>query len=271
MGSGAGVVCARSRRALPRSASASASPAPRGDLRAQSVRSRAPVGGGLPWPRRARAARRRARARRSGSRRNASNCPRHRHGQAGAVTRLEREEDALPTLLSPELRDLALDPDRRQARKPPGDTAIERGDAVDLAVAILLGRDFHPRWAMVDGRSRRDLPQGRGTSAPHRPGGRRSLSANYWRDGASSLGSSSPLGRPRCAPAAPPGEPDSRPRSARAAASPRCARARTGRFGDLWHGQRWLIRPFKDEPCLRKLENRATELSGPRSSRPRAG
>jgi hypothetical protein len=24
-------------------------------------------------------------------------------------------------------------------------------------------------------------------------------------------------------------------------------------FGDLGHGRRWLIRPFKDEPCLRKL------------------
>src|SRR5918994_2314386 len=36
-------------------------------------------------------------------------------------------------------------------------------------------------------------------------------------------------GRPRCAPAALPGEPDSRPRSARAGASPRFVRARTGR------------------------------------------
>ena len=53
-------------------------------------------------------------------------------------------------LLSPELRDLALDPDRRQARKPPGDTAIERGDAVDLAVAILLGRDFHDAMLPAD-------------------------------------------------------------------------------------------------------------------------
>jgi hypothetical protein len=29
-----------------------------------------------------------------------------------------------------------------------------------------------------------------------------------------------------------------------------------GVFSDLWHGRRWLIRPFKDEPCLRKLEIR---------------
>ena len=46
----------------------------------------------------------------------------HRHREARAVVRvLEREEDALPRLLAPQLGDLALDPDRRQPREPAGD------------------------------------------------------------------------------------------------------------------------------------------------------
>ena len=45
--------------------------------------------------------------------------PRDRHGQARAVVRvLQGEEDALPRLLAPQLRDLALDPDGRQPREP---------------------------------------------------------------------------------------------------------------------------------------------------------
>jgi hypothetical protein len=68
----------------------------------------------------------------------------HRHGEAGAfVGVLEREEDALPAILAAELRDLAFDPDGRQAREPVGDAAVERGDAVDAPVAVLDRLDLH--------------------------------------------------------------------------------------------------------------------------------
>mgnify|MGYP003694418805 CR=1 FL=1 len=39
-------------------------------------------------------------------------------------------------VLAPQLGDLALDPDRRQALQPRGDAAVERADGVDLAVAV---------------------------------------------------------------------------------------------------------------------------------------
>ncbi len=69
---------------------------------------------------------------------------RHRHGQAGTVARiLEREEDALPALLPPELGDLALDPDRGQSREPGGNAAVERGDGENLPIAVLLRLDLH--------------------------------------------------------------------------------------------------------------------------------
>jgi hypothetical protein len=69
---------------------------------------------------------------------------RHRDGQAGAVGGiLEREEHRLPPRLPPELRHLPLDPDSRQAREPGGDAAVERGDRVDLALAVLDRLDLH--------------------------------------------------------------------------------------------------------------------------------
>jgi hypothetical protein len=71
-------------------------------------------------------------------------CARHAHRQAGAVAWiLEREEDALPTRLTAELRDLAFDPDAREAREPRSDSAVERGDAVDLPLAVDLMLDLH--------------------------------------------------------------------------------------------------------------------------------
>ena len=69
---------------------------------------------------------------------------RDRHAQAGAVRRvLEREEDGLPAQVTPQLSDLALDPHRRQPREPLGDTTIEGGDGVDLAVAVVDRLDLH--------------------------------------------------------------------------------------------------------------------------------
>src|SRR5262245_32984618 len=69
---------------------------------------------------------------------------RHRDAEARAVLRvLEREEDARPALRAPQLRDLALDPDRGQAGEPGGDPAVERADGVDLAVAVRGRLDLH--------------------------------------------------------------------------------------------------------------------------------
>ena len=69
---------------------------------------------------------------------------RHRHAEARAVVRvLEREEDALPALLAAQLGHLALDPDRRQPREPVADAVVERGDGVDLAVAVFDRLDLH--------------------------------------------------------------------------------------------------------------------------------
>src|SRR5581483_1806358 len=63
---------------------------------------------------------------------------RHRDAEARPVARiLEREEDALPALVTAELRDLALDPHARQAPEPGGHTAVERRDGEDLAVAVV--------------------------------------------------------------------------------------------------------------------------------------
>jgi hypothetical protein len=68
----------------------------------------------------------------------------HRHAEAGAVVRvLEREEDRLPALLALELRDLTLDPERRQPGEPVGHAPVEGGDRVDLAVAVLERLDLH--------------------------------------------------------------------------------------------------------------------------------
>ena len=68
---------------------------------------------------------------------------RDRARQARAVGRiLEREEDVRPAGVAAELRDLALDPDGREAGDPVGDAAVERGDGVDLAVAVLQGLDL---------------------------------------------------------------------------------------------------------------------------------
>jgi hypothetical protein len=69
---------------------------------------------------------------------------RHRDAEARAVLRvLEREEDARPAVRAPQLRDLALDPDRRQALQPGGDAAVEGADGEDLAVAVLDRLDLH--------------------------------------------------------------------------------------------------------------------------------
>jgi hypothetical protein len=67
-----------------------------------------------------------------------------RRRQAGPVLGvLEREEDAAPALVAAELGHLALDPERRQAREPVGDTAVEAGDGVDLLVPVEQRRDLH--------------------------------------------------------------------------------------------------------------------------------
>src|SRR5207244_3212996 len=67
-----------------------------------------------------------------------------RHAETCPVGRiLEREEHALPARVAPQLGDLALDPDARQSRQPVGDAAVERGDGVDLAVAVLKSLDLH--------------------------------------------------------------------------------------------------------------------------------
>ena len=79
----------------------------------------------------------------------------HRDAEAGAVGRvLEREEDGLPALLAAELGDLALDPDGGQAREPLGDAAVERGDGVDLPVAVLDCLDLHRRQHATRSRRR---------------------------------------------------------------------------------------------------------------------
>ena len=70
---------------------------------------------------------------------------RHLRRQARAVLGvLEREEDGRPALLAPELRHLALDPQRRQAVQPRCDARVERADAVDLASVDLRRLDLHP-------------------------------------------------------------------------------------------------------------------------------
>ena len=69
---------------------------------------------------------------------------RHRRRQARARLRvLEREEDGLPAGLAAELGDLALDPHRRQPLEPLGDPAVERGDGIDLAIAVDERLDRH--------------------------------------------------------------------------------------------------------------------------------
>ncbi len=70
--------------------------------------------------------------------------PGHGRRQARPVLQvLEREEHALPAVLAAQLGDLALDPERGQARKPGADTAVERGDGVDLPVAVERRLDLH--------------------------------------------------------------------------------------------------------------------------------
>src|SRR5436190_16891816 len=69
-----------------------------------------------------------------------------RHAEARAVCRiLQREEDALPARVAPQLGHLAFDPDRRQPREPVCDAAVERADRVDALVAVLNRIDLHPR------------------------------------------------------------------------------------------------------------------------------
>jgi hypothetical protein len=69
---------------------------------------------------------------------------RDRHADARAIGRvLEREEDGLPARVAPELRDLSFDPDRGQAAQPVRHAAVERGDRVDLAIAVLKCLDLH--------------------------------------------------------------------------------------------------------------------------------
>ena len=70
----------------------------------------------------------------------------HRHAEARAVGGIfQREEDALPALLATEIRDLALDPDGRQARKPVADAAVEGGHAEDPPVPVFDRLDLHAR------------------------------------------------------------------------------------------------------------------------------
>ena len=71
--------------------------------------------------------------------------PCDRDAETRSVRRiLEREEDGCPARVAAELGHLALDPDRRQPAEPVRDAAVERRDAVDLAVAVLDRLDLHP-------------------------------------------------------------------------------------------------------------------------------
>ena len=68
----------------------------------------------------------------------------HLHADArAALGILEREEHRLPALLPPQLGDLAVDPDRRQAAEPRADALVERADGVDLAPVDLRRFDLH--------------------------------------------------------------------------------------------------------------------------------
>src|SRR5262249_56287972 len=90
----------------------------------------------------------------------------HRDAETRTVPRvLEREENARPALRAPQLRDLALDPDRRQAREPGRDTAVERADGVDLAVAVRGCLEVH------EARVRRLPAAGGGPGPPRAAGG----------------------------------------------------------------------------------------------------
>src|SRR6266508_4233457 len=84
--------------------------------------------------------------------------PRHADGKTGAVPGiLQGEEDALPAVLAPKLRDLAFDPDGRKSREPRSNAAIERGDGVELGIPVELVLDLHTvesSSAHVQGESR---------------------------------------------------------------------------------------------------------------------
>ena len=69
---------------------------------------------------------------------------RDRRLEAGAVVGVfEREEDARPVGVAAQLRHLALDPERRQAREPVGDAAVEAADGEDLLVSVQQRLDLH--------------------------------------------------------------------------------------------------------------------------------
>src|SRR5581483_7988760 len=85
--------------------------------------------------------------------------PRHRDAEAGAVAGvLEREEDALPPLLAPELRHLSFDPHRREPLQPRRDAPVEGGHRVDLPVAVDRGLDPHGRSVVGARRAPQDGP-----------------------------------------------------------------------------------------------------------------
>ena len=86
---------------------------------------------------------------------------------------LEREEDGRPGGVPPELRDLALDPDRGQLPERARDPAVERGDAVDLPLAC--GR--RARHAVYGPRRPAALAGSVATAGSRRPSSGRSRSS----------------------------------------------------------------------------------------------
>ena len=77
--------------------------------------------------------------------------PRHLGREAGPVLGiLEREEDRRPAVLPAQLRDLALDPQRRQALQPRGHARVEGAHGVDLAPFDLRRLDLHQADASFD-------------------------------------------------------------------------------------------------------------------------
>ena len=89
---------------------------------------------------------------------------RHRHAERRAVGGIfQREEDARPALVAPELGHLALDPDRRQTSELLRDASVERGDGVDGAVVVRERFDLAHAASLTSGRTvrlKQDLGRG---------------------------------------------------------------------------------------------------------------
>ncbi len=75
---------------------------------------------------------------------------RHRHADRRAVRGiLEREEDARPAVVPPQLGHLALNPEARQPAEPPPDALVERRDRVDGPLVVRERLDFRHRRSVL--------------------------------------------------------------------------------------------------------------------------